>query len=290
MTSSAAQQHQALQLWQPQAPATQRVFTRFSKLADELKLMIWKEAANLPRYVDMWTLPTFLHHHPTGPCRGWRYRSLTRVPGVLHACAMSRKEALKHYVLIGDVWSCKHRHRYYVRNMMYINWGVDTICPTELWAGWYADLTIPRLLFNYPLLRKIAINCVEYRDWFGQLPQDATDIMFYIVGPPLDANDFDFYYGKETFSLELIDFIPDKSESRLQSLFDETRNSLLGARWEDWPFRGSNIYPDNLDGDIEKVMIKRDKAHPSPNIKFKRVLINGVEPHGPSWNVWNTEA
>jgi hypothetical protein len=97
--------------------------------------------------------------------------------------------------------------------MMYINWSVDTICPMDIFAGYFKNRIAPR---EYPLLRKVVVNCAEFKptpNWAGWFLHEATDIMVsrdshntlvWITNPqsPEHASTFRFLIPETSFTNE----------------------------------------------------------------------------------------
>ena len=97
------------------------MFHRFPDLAYELRKSIWQSASCFPRE---------LHAHFTGSCNvdEWQYSSdirfsisISKIPGVLHACYESRNEALKFYK-IGHYYDDRDR-----LIISYFNYQLDSL-------------------------------------------------------------------------------------------------------------------------------------------------------------------
>lgn len=250
----------------PNAPP--RIFTFFPKLPLEMQFMIWNEAANIPRYVDIWHRPIF-HRDSEIPCLANALISFTKVPTVLHVCQNSRKEALKHYTHFRAwEWKCKHDYSSHVQPKIYINWNADVICAmdTSRSEEWL------RILYRNPLLRRIAINCAETSpSWIHYLPIGITDVLFYNLNPPLNA--LDFIRCRGNFQLDFTEFFPMESELSLHTLLYTFKAMLEKERW----IRNHIIEADSLNADaLNMFTTSWNESHPEANVEFKRVLVNGV--------------
>jgi len=86
--------------------AVSRMFTCFPRLPLEIRNMIWEEAANLPRNLDIWTIPTGNASYSEEDEYGslvrkefsfYQYKTRQPHPGVLLATKESRAATHKHF-------------------------------------------------------------------------------------------------------------------------------------------------------------------------------------------------
>jgi 2EXR family len=105
-------------------------FTCFPKLPIEMRLKIWKCAANIPRNVDLWIGAAYSNMSMWGvgsPSHEYIF-STSSPPAILHICRESRHEGLSNYALAFGTEYSVGRNRVTEEATVYVNWEADTIC------------------------------------------------------------------------------------------------------------------------------------------------------------------
>ena len=258
-----------------------RTFTCFPTLPLEIRNMIWKEAANLPRNLDIWT-------HPTGVTsyrdmeygddrlewkkyRTFRYTTRQPVPGVLIATKESRAAAREFFDMSFGI---------------YIDWGggVKITTNPEILRNFQADRICPMgpyseeasgYLWSAEPSPSCAVNL--YRTPKGD-PDPLSKLLFYADG---FHEEILLYYCEETVAINgSFDFLELSEE---QASYLEWQ-ALLEARrmlQEDFDSEtGLSIEEAKLRHEEQSLgpptQENLDLGWVFPRIKFMALVVNGI--------------
>ncbi|KAH6672953.1 hypothetical protein B0J14DRAFT_667686 [Halenospora varia] len=101
-------------------------FRRFDELPPELRIMIWKLAAEEPRLIratQSLRSRLYLPH----PQSLYHLQTTTPTPAILYASSESRHEALKHYTLVNTNLRCRPYFAVPFFGKVYVNFNIDTV-------------------------------------------------------------------------------------------------------------------------------------------------------------------
>lgn len=257
------------------ASSNEQSFPRFPDLSQEIRDMIWNEAANIPRYIDIWWIPIKVHTHEGTPCYMESFKSSTKRPGIFGACKASLRAAVRNYNFVVLTFTCIHGHFPHPQPLplIHFNMRVDILCA----MGGNRKLNDMEILLGMLPCRKIAINSATISPcWTINNPWAArfTDIIFYNTEHQLDERHF--ITSRANFQLDFVDIDVEDTDTGTKNLFQKLKAGVVFARGCFWPF--SLVYGvHTFNGPWHTVSETWAGNNAEPRISMKRIVVNGVE-------------
>lgn len=163
-------------------PETQ-TFTLFPQLPAELRIAIWKQAANLPRNLDVAAVPISSDQ--------FGFVSQQRIPSILLASTESRKATLEFFE-----WSYGHnlegQNKRTRPTGILQNWGIDRICPMGSLRNRFFMIGSP-----WPIDRRPVKCAINVADPYACMTGSYYRRLYTGYGGYIDPVQVSFYYCEE---------------------------------------------------------------------------------------------
>ncbi|KAE8444090.1 hypothetical protein EG329_000872 [Mollisiaceae sp. DMI_Dod_QoI] len=257
--------------------ADSRTFTCFAKFPLEIRNMIWEEAANLPRNLDIWTqmtgTATYGNRYADPPemeeYKTFRFTTRQPVPGFLLATKESRAATRKYFELSFGNYIELDGFSLAIKPEILRNFETDRICPM---GPYTEDSAIDMWCANPPL--SCAVNVYQ-----NTMQADPLNKLFYFADG--FHKEILLYYCEEgvniSGSFDFVDISQDQATTREWKAL-ENANEILKRTFENGVMERQKLikHKHDKDGKAPRTEAELDLGWEFPKIRFVALVANSV--------------